>query len=145
MTQCTPAVQVTRYLGYSSLKDFFPTMDIKPNPGCVNSACRKMQQTYQQQQASPAAQQQRQAAAQAAQQQDEEPASHTDNEWGIEVVPEAVSAPPAQADRDSSSAAMLQPSSGSTQAYSHALPEGLQYSLPVSLEHSSLLCCLSMI
>ncbi|KFM23322.1 Ubiquitin-like modifier-activating enzyme 5 [Auxenochlorella protothecoides] len=25
---------VTRYLGYSSLTDFFPTLDIKPSPGC---------------------------------------------------------------------------------------------------------------
>lgn len=25
--------QVTRYLGYSSLKDFFPTRERKPNPG----------------------------------------------------------------------------------------------------------------
>ena len=31
--------QVTRYLGYSSLKDFFPTMDIRPNPGCANPLC----------------------------------------------------------------------------------------------------------
>ena len=83
-----------------------------------------MQQTYQQQQASPAAQQQRQAAAEAAQLQDEEPASHTDNEWGIELVLEAVGA---TADRGSSSAGMQQPSSGSKQVYSHALPEGLQY------------------
>ena len=138
-------LQVTRYLGYSSLKDFFPTMDIKPNPGCVNSACRKMQQTYQQQQASPAAQQQRQAAAQAAQQQDEEPASHTDNEWGIEVVPEAVGTTPAQADRNSSSAATQQASSGSRQSYSHALPEGLQYSLPVIQQDCFRMHCLIMV
>ena len=30
-----------RYLGYNSLKDFFPTMDIKPNPGCTNPLCCK--------------------------------------------------------------------------------------------------------
>ncbi|KDD71981.1 ThiF family protein, partial [Helicosporidium sp. ATCC 50920] len=35
--------QVTGYLGYSSLKDFFPRMDIKPNPGCANALCRQRQ------------------------------------------------------------------------------------------------------
>ena len=35
--------QVTRYLGYSSLKDFFPTMDIRPNPGCANALCARRQ------------------------------------------------------------------------------------------------------
>ena len=36
---------VTPYLGYASLKDFFPTMQIKPNPGCTNEACRQRQAT----------------------------------------------------------------------------------------------------
>ncbi len=43
----TPAhvhvAQVTRYLGYSSLKDFFPTMEIRPNPGCANALCAQRQ------------------------------------------------------------------------------------------------------
>jgi ubiquitin-like modifier-activating enzyme 5 len=38
---------VTRYLGYNSLKDFFPTMDIKPNTACCNSRCLDAQQAYQ--------------------------------------------------------------------------------------------------
>ena len=36
-------VACLRYLGYNSLKDFFPTMDIKPNPSCANSLCCKSQ------------------------------------------------------------------------------------------------------
>lgn len=122
--------QVTRYLGYSSLTDFFPTMDIKPNPGCVNGLCRTMQQAYQQQQATPEAQQQRQAAAQAAASQQEEAAAHTDNDWGIEVVPESSSALPQQ--QGAGSSAAQQPSRPHATGYDHTLPEGLQYSLPVT-------------
>jgi hypothetical protein len=39
--------QVTRYLGYNSLKDFFPSMDLKPNPGCANPLCSTRQQEWQ--------------------------------------------------------------------------------------------------
>ena len=38
---------VSSYLGYGSLKDFFPTMEIKPNTGCCNNLCVKEQETYQ--------------------------------------------------------------------------------------------------
>jgi hypothetical protein len=38
---------VSNYLGYNSLKDFFPTMDIKPNTACCNSRCVKAQEVYQ--------------------------------------------------------------------------------------------------
>lgn len=37
----------SKYLGYNSLKDFFPTMDIKPNTACCNSRCVKAQEVYQ--------------------------------------------------------------------------------------------------
>lgn len=93
-----------------------------------------MQQAYQEQQASPSAQQQRQAAAQAAQLQEEEPPSHADNEWGIEVVSDNASTSNAHSHQNSSAAAQSRPSAvQSKEAYSHALPEGLQYSVPVSL------------
>ena len=122
--------QVTRYLGYSSLKDFFPTMDIKPNPGCANSLCRKMQQAYQQHQASPAGQQQRQAAEQAAALQQEEAATHDDNEWGIEVISEPSSAQPPQ--QSTAEGGAQQQSRSNRDSYDHSLPEGLQYETPVS-------------
>lgn len=104
-------------------------MDIKPNPGCVNSLCRKMQQAYQQEQATPAAQQQRQAAAQAAASREEEAATHTENEWGIEVVPESSGAEQQQQDLNASGG---QHGRSGNAAYDHSLPTGLQYSLPVS-------------
>ena len=104
-------------------------MDIKPNPGCVNGLCRTMQQAYQQRQATPEAQQQRQAAAQAAASQQEEAAAHTDNDWGIEVVPESSSALPQQ--QGAGSSGVQQPSRPHATGYDHTLPEGLQYSLPV--------------
>ena len=38
---------VSNYLGYGSLKDHFPTMDIKPSSGCVNKRCLAAQEAYQ--------------------------------------------------------------------------------------------------
>lgn len=102
-------------------------MDIKPNPGCANSLCCKLQQAYQQHQASPAVQQQRQAAQQAAAMQQEEAATHDDNEWGIEVVSEpASSQPPQQSAVDSNTQQQ------NRKPYDHSLPKGLQYETPVS-------------
>ena len=107
-------------------------MDIKPNPGCANSTCRKVQQGYQQQQALPAAQQQRQAALQAAQMQADEPVTHDDNDWGIEVVSEPDTVNTAKPHGDSgASAPPQQVSMPSRTPYDHTLPAGLQYSLPV--------------
>ncbi|GIL75655.1 hypothetical protein Vretifemale_5384, partial [Volvox reticuliferus] len=34
---------VSGYLGYNSLKDHFPTMEIKPSEACVNTLCRQLQ------------------------------------------------------------------------------------------------------
>ncbi|KAI5562936.1 hypothetical protein POPTR_015G096300v4 [Populus trichocarpa] len=38
--------QVSPYLGYNSLKDFFPTMEMRPNPQCSNAACLERQKEY---------------------------------------------------------------------------------------------------
>lgn len=35
--------EVSSYLGYSALTDFFPKMALKPNPQCEDSNCRKRQ------------------------------------------------------------------------------------------------------
>ncbi|XP_020226599.1 ubiquitin-like modifier-activating enzyme 5 [Cajanus cajan] len=75
--------QVSPYLGYNSLKDFFPTMQMKPNPQCSNVACLKRQEEYML--AKPA----RDAAAKAkmeAEAPTEEGPLHQDNEWNISVV-----------------------------------------------------------
>lgn len=37
---------VTQYLGYASLKDFFPQMQIRANPGCLNPLCVRLQAQY---------------------------------------------------------------------------------------------------
>ena len=37
--------QVTRYLGYSALKDFFPTMEVFPNPDCDNGGVVHVERT----------------------------------------------------------------------------------------------------
>ncbi|KAK7346598.1 hypothetical protein VNO80_21121 [Phaseolus coccineus] len=76
--------QVSPYLGYNSLKDFFPTMQMKPNPQCSNVACLKRQEEYML--AKPA----RDAAAKAKMEAEvlstEEVPLHNDNEWNISVV-----------------------------------------------------------
>lgn len=39
--------QVTKYLGYNALLDFFPTMTLKPNENCADSYCVKRQKEFQ--------------------------------------------------------------------------------------------------
>ncbi|OVA09533.1 UBA/THIF-type NAD/FAD binding fold [Macleaya cordata] len=76
--------QVSPYLGYNSLKDFFPTMAMKPNPQCSNSPCLERQKEYML--AKPA----RDAAAKAKMEAEAslvtECPIHADNEWNISVV-----------------------------------------------------------
>jgi ubiquitin-like modifier-activating enzyme 5 len=38
--------QVSHYLGYSALKDYFPTMEVKANVECSNPECLKRQREY---------------------------------------------------------------------------------------------------
>ncbi|KAA3460580.1 ubiquitin-like modifier-activating enzyme 5 [Gossypium australe] len=78
---------VSPYLGYSSLKDFFPTMTMKPNPQCSNAACLERQKEYIL--AKPA----RDAAAKAKMEAEAAATTaagdmplHVDNEWNISVV-----------------------------------------------------------
>ncbi|XWS51414.1 hypothetical protein CRYUN_Cryun12cG0174200 [Craigia yunnanensis] len=76
---------VSPYLGYSSLKDFFPTMAMKPNPQCSNAACLERQKEYIL--AKPA----RDAVAKAKMEAEALTAVadvplHVDNEWNISVV-----------------------------------------------------------
>ncbi|XP_016206907.2 ubiquitin-like modifier-activating enzyme 5 [Arachis ipaensis] len=103
--------QVSPYLGYNSLKDFFPTMQMKPNPQCSNFACLERQKEYIL--AKPA----RDAAAKAKLEAEapftEEGPLHIDNEWNISVVDDC--------EPDVSSA-----------KNSDILPEGLTHELPVA-------------
>ncbi|GAA0156554.1 hypothetical protein Leryth_009902 [Lithospermum erythrorhizon] len=75
---------VSRYLGYNALKDFFPTMEMKPNTQCSNAACMERQKEY------ILAKPSRDAAAKAKMDADslvaEEFPIHSENEWNISVV-----------------------------------------------------------
>ncbi|KAA8540678.1 hypothetical protein F0562_024403 [Nyssa sinensis] len=75
---------VSPYLGYNALKDYFPTMEMKPNPQCSNVACVDRQREYLL--VKPA----RDAAAKAKIEAEALSATefplHDDNEWNISVV-----------------------------------------------------------
>uniref|UniRef100_A0A2R5L8U2 Ubiquitin-like modifier-activating enzyme 5 n=1 Tax=Ornithodoros turicata TaxID=34597 RepID=A0A2R5L8U2_9ACAR len=72
---------VSHYLGYNALEDFFPTMQMKPNPQCDDSSCRQRQAEFQE----------RLAAMPKVDKEvtREEEVTHEDNEWGICLVSEA--------------------------------------------------------
>ncbi|CAH9096058.1 unnamed protein product [Cuscuta epithymum] len=102
--------QVSRYLGYNALKDYFPTMEMKPNVQCSNAACLERQREFIL--AKPA----RDAAKKAMMEEEASkvadcPPIHADNEWNISV----------QGDSELDSAKAQ--SSG-------LLPEGLVHELP---------------
>jgi ubiquitin-like modifier-activating enzyme 5 len=79
---------VTQYLGYSSLKDFFPTMEIKPNPTCDNKECVKRQSEWNSGAEKRKLEEDRLAKAIA---ELEDSVIHETNEWGIEVVGRCIS------------------------------------------------------
>ncbi|ONK72001.1 uncharacterized protein A4U43_C04F14620 [Asparagus officinalis] len=104
--------QVSPYLGYNSLKDYFPTMEMRPNPQCSNSACLERQKEYAQ--AKPARDALAKAKLEAEASLSNEGPLHVDNEWNISVV---------DIDSEKTSAASRS---------SDALPEGLMHELPSS-------------
>ncbi|PON77317.1 Ubiquitin-activating enzyme E [Parasponia andersonii] len=109
--------QVSPYLGYNSLKDFFPTMEMKPNPQCSNAACLQRQKEYLLEK--PA----RDAAAKVKIEAEAllatEAPLHLDNEWSISVV-------------DESELAKVDVKASDT------LPEGLTRELPSADEYQTL-------
>ncbi|GLT30827.1 hypothetical protein SLA2020_056110 [Shorea laevis] len=109
---------VSPYLGYSSLKDYFPTMEMKPNPQCSNAACLERQKEY------IIARPAREAAAKAKREAETsaitETPLHADNEWNISVVDDS------EIERTDA-------------VSSDALPEGLVHELPSADEFQKLL------
>lgn len=77
---------VSEYLGYSAMKDFFPTMTLKPNPSCSDSMCVTRQRE--------AAERLKREAVKESFATDktgdtgDDQEIHPDNEWGISVVEE---------------------------------------------------------
>lgn len=72
--------KVSNYLGYSALTDFFPTMNLKPNPHCDDSNCCKRQREFA---LKPKTQIVESVVV------DDKPL-HEDNQWGISLVDESV-------------------------------------------------------
>ncbi|NP_001138805.1 ubiquitin-like modifier-activating enzyme 5 [Bombyx mori] len=69
---------VTHYLGYSALTDFFPTMSLQPNPTCDDASCRARQE-----------QRRLQPRVELAAEVTEDCGPvHQDNDWGISVLEE---------------------------------------------------------
>lgn len=105
--------RVTPYLGYSALTDFFPTMDILPNPGCSNSLCCRRQKEYQERKTNEAPEVE----------EEEEAPLHEDNEWGISVG----------GDDDEGEEAGAE-GAGSSGAGGQDLPEGIKFAMPAREE-----------
>ncbi|XP_054278166.1 ubiquitin-like modifier-activating enzyme 5 [Macrosteles quadrilineatus] len=70
--------EVSWYLGYNALTDFFPQMKLRPNTGCDDSYCRAQQAAKPPVEVTPVV----------ASKQEEKPVVHEDNEWGICLVDE---------------------------------------------------------
>ncbi|XP_062518796.1 ubiquitin-like modifier-activating enzyme 5 [Corticium candelabrum] len=77
--------EVTYYLGYNAMQDFFPTMTMRPNPNCSDLNCRKQQQEFVKREAL-------KPKPEVADEQPEE-VTHESNEWGICLVDETVDEP----------------------------------------------------
>ncbi|EFJ27663.1 hypothetical protein SELMODRAFT_441397 [Selaginella moellendorffii] len=120
--------QVSRYLGYSALKDFFPTMEMKPNTQCTNAACVERQHEYVKKKPERDALARAKAEADRAVQ-DVAPL-HEDNEWNITVMDD-------DDDKDVFLDAQTTPNSQILRGKSHTLamcaeilPEGFLRELP---------------
>jgi len=104
--------KVSPYLGYSAMTDFFPSMEMKPNPSCTNSMCRKRQSSYQALITSKAyiektkREEEARLAAEAA---EAAKPLHEDNEWSIEVIED---------------------DGGASTEAEKSLPSGLKYEMP---------------
>ncbi|XP_020280729.1 ubiquitin-like modifier-activating enzyme 5 [Pseudomyrmex gracilis] len=71
--------QVSHYLGYNAMEDFFPKMTLRPNPNCDDAYCRQRQEEYS---ARPKIQEKSEAT------EEEKTIVHEDNEWGISLIDE---------------------------------------------------------
>ncbi|KAJ0245023.1 Ubiquitin-like modifier-activating enzyme 5 [Hirschfeldia incana] len=109
--------EVSPYLGYNSLKDFFPTMQMRPNPQCSNAACLERQKEYMLAKPARDAAAKAKMEAEAATAIDDGPL-HDDNEWNISVVDD-------ENEKDTTKAS----------SSSDALPEGLTRELPDADEY----------
>lgn len=101
--------EVSAYLGYNALQDFFPKMQLKPNPSCDDRYCRERQEEY-------AAKVKLLEPVKVTSPVDEQPL-HEDNEWGITLVDEADSQQSGTVTTDNSSFSSNILPAGVKQAY----------------------------
>merc|ERR1719228_1426057 len=73
---------VSRYLGYNAMQDFFPTMTLKPNKDCDEYHCRKNQKKFMEEEAERLKNQPEVAETEVA----IDEVLHEENEWGISLV-----------------------------------------------------------
>lgn len=73
--------QVTNYLGYNALNDYFPTMKLKPNPQCDDTLCRQRQKEFADKPKIPE---------QAEEAKEDDKPIHENNEWGISLIDESI-------------------------------------------------------
>ncbi|XGW24677.1 hypothetical protein V3C99_006260 [Haemonchus contortus] len=74
--------EVSMYVGYNALVDFFPRHEMRPNDQCDDRFCRKRQKEYQVKKLSEATEEKSAAPP-------EKEIAHEDNTWGIELVDES--------------------------------------------------------
>merc|ERR1719323_1207386 len=73
---------VSHYLGYNAMKDFFPTMSLKPNKACDDYHCRKQQKKFEEEEFERLKNQ-----PEIIETKEEEVENlHEENEWGISLV-----------------------------------------------------------
>ncbi|DAZ94991.1 TPA: hypothetical protein N0F65_000623 [Lagenidium giganteum] len=72
--------QTSYYLGYSAMKDFFPSDVMRPNPECSNAHCRKQQEHHKASNWQPMV-----WGAMGHDGEENVAVEHTENEWGIEL------------------------------------------------------------
>ncbi|KAF5282682.1 hypothetical protein FQA39_LY17514 [Lamprigera yunnana] len=75
--------KTTHYLGYSSLTDFFPTMQLKPNPSCKDNYCKLRQEELLS----------KPKVTEGVKVEEMEELLHEDNSWDIALVDESVCEP----------------------------------------------------
>lgn len=96
--------EVSDFLGYNALQNFFPTYTVKPNENCSNGHCRKAREAHLKYLAeNPVVEKPKE---------EEKPVVHEDNEWGITL------------EEDSSQAPVKETA---TPQATYDLPEGLQF------------------
>lgn len=80
-------LQVSDYLGYSAMTDFFPRMSMKANPECDEYHCKQKQKVFREAEKQRLA---REALEAKAEDVADEGPLHEDNEWGITLEEEFV-------------------------------------------------------